>query len=432
MQHLQESHRVFYHASFNRIGNKFWPLSHFGTYKAAIHRIKNLIDDSVDDATPFQERNVYLYPVTLKIKNTLHTPDIYNERPFVVWEVATYIAKKFHKSLTDEQKHLVHILMKNKTTPLSCKRLEHLLSTLGYDGLSYTNKIEDPGHRSFINLNSNQAEIGYDPIVLKASEIYYHKKHKETKEPELVTEPIPEPDPIPEEIPIEPIVVNKPEPKPKDQRPQELGEAYFYANDDLIDIEPYTNHRDWLLKNSDIYGFQSNNITNVPWEAYKNGFIRLIWDQGGKWQSRVDTVYGNVLYINGFSHDIWRNIKNIMNGERWAGYIDTVVIEHLKEVDGKTNWYHTDIIKDNALESLYRGKKPKKELAPTDAIYGGDALVKKLVYPNRIMNNLNDKSEKNLIELFNQHYFTPNKFDIYSDVPQNKYVDQEVNYHIYS
>lgn len=399
MQHLQESHRVFYHASFNRIGNKFWPLSHFGTYKAAIHRIKNLIDDSVDDATPFQERNVYLYPVTLKIHNTLHTPDIYNERPFVVWEVATYIAKKFHKSLTDEQKHLVHRLMKNKTTPLSCKRLEYLLSTLGYDGLSYINKIEDPGHRSYINLNSHQVELGDEPIVLKASEIYYHKKSKHQKEPEL--EPIPEPEPVPEEIPPEPVVViNKQEPKSKDQRPQELGEAYFYADDDLVDIEPYTNHRDWLMKNTKV---SVTHPTKILWEAYKNGFIRLLWDQGGKWQSGVGKDQGNVLYINGFSNDIWRNIKNIMNEARWVGHIDTVVIEHLKEIDGKPNWYHTDIIKQDALESLYRGKKPKRELAPADAIYGGD--VTNLVRPNRIMNHLNDTSKKNLIEMFNQHFF---------------------------
>jgi len=199
MQHLKEmSQRVFYHASFDKIGSRFWPLSHFGTYKAAIHRIKHLIDDSVDDASPFQEHQVYLYPVRLSISHPLHTPDIYNERPFVVWEVATYIVKKFHKTLTPEQKHLVHRLMKSKTTPLSCKRLEHLLSTLGYDGLTYTNKVEDAGHRSLINLNSSQVELGDAPIVLKASEIYYNRRHKHHH-----TEEIPEPEPIPDEIPTE-------------------------------------------------------------------------------------------------------------------------------------------------------------------------------------------------------------------------------------
>ena len=171
------SQRVFYHASFDKI-SRFWPLSHFGTYNAAIHRIKNLIDDSVDDATPFQEQMVYLYPVRLHIQHPLRTPDLYNERPFVVWEVATYIVKKFHKTLTPEQKHLVHQLMNSKTTPLSCKRLEHILSTLGYDGLIYSNKVEDSGHRSFVNINSSQVELSDKPILLKSSEIYYRRQRK--------------------------------------------------------------------------------------------------------------------------------------------------------------------------------------------------------------------------------------------------------------
>jgi hypothetical protein len=399
MQNLSKT-LTLYHSSFVEI-SKFYPLTHFGTRKAAVDRLKNTIDDMTDDATPFKDRKVYIYPVKLSISSPLHTPDIYNERPFVVWEVATHITKT--SDLTHEQRKIAKWLMKSKTTPVSCKKLQNLLQSMGYDSLMYHNTVEDPGKLSYINLSSSQVKIG-EPIVMKASEII---------------------DLIPEKIE---------ETMKELERPKELGEAYFYINDELIDIDPYRNHRDWLVANATKLGlpdYIQKTQTKALWEGYKKGFVRLVWDQGGKWMAGAGTGQGNVLYINGVVQDVWNNIKSILNEPRWLGHIDTVVIEYVREKDGKPNWYQTDIFKGGDLESLYRGKRPRKQLAPPDAIYGGEQTGEDLMRANKLMNELNDNVPEKLFEFFNQHFLTSDKFDINGGIPQNKYVLQKTNDNIY-
>lgn len=407
MQNLSNN-LTLYHSSFIEI-KKFYPLTHFGTWKAAIDRLENTIDDMTDDATLFQDCKVYIYPVNLLIGNPLHTPDIYNERPFVVWEVATHIAKTL--SLTDEQQKITKELMKSKTTPSSCKKLQMLLASVGYDGLMYHNTVEDPGKLSYINVSSSQVKIG-KPIVMMASEIV---------------------DLIPKKI-IDNTEEKIEETMKEIDRPKELGEAYFYINDELIDIEPHRNHRDWLVANALKLGlpdYIQTKQTKALWEGYKKGFVRLVWDQGGKWTVGAGTGQGNVLYINGVVRDVWNNIKSILHEHRWLGHIDTVVIEYVREVNGKPNWYQTDIFKGNDLESLYRGKRPRKQLAPSDAIYGGEPTGEDLMRANKLMNELNDNVPEKLFELFDACFFTTDKFDINGGIPQNKYVLQGTNDNIY-
>lgn len=162
---------IHYHASFDQI-KKFWSLSHFGTYKAALSRIVDVLDDIVDDATPLQEQDVLLYPVRLKIDNPLRTPDIYNERPYIVGEVSDYLLRKLRKSMTDDQIQRAHRLSERMSTPVSVKQLSQLLSELGYDALSYVNKVEDPGHISYINLSSDQVEVLSKPMRIPSTSLY--------------------------------------------------------------------------------------------------------------------------------------------------------------------------------------------------------------------------------------------------------------------
>lgn len=163
--------RIYYHATFDLI-TKFWPLTHFGTYKSAISRIIDVLDDVHDDASPFYDRDVLLYPVRLNIQNPLKTIDLYNERPYVVPEVASYVLNKYKKFMDAEQKDAWYKLLNVTTTPKNTKKLAEILESMGVDGLTYRNKVEDPGHYSMINLHSNQVSIMGKPLTIPAKELY--------------------------------------------------------------------------------------------------------------------------------------------------------------------------------------------------------------------------------------------------------------------
>lgn len=394
------SQHVLYHASFDPI-NKFWPLSHFGTYKAALHRIRSVLEDTFDDATPFEDWPVFLYPVRLNIYNPLRTTDIYNERPYVVGETATWILNHKLKMLDDEAKGLAHKLKNATTTPATTRRLAQLLKLIGHDGLVYRNRVEDPGHLSWINLSSDQVTMTGKPIQLSSSEILYGRKR------DLVEAA---------------------------DRPAELGEGYFWIDGHLVDIRPERNHRDWLVNNAERLGLPSwvsSKPSKALWEGYKRGILRVVWDPKGAWRTGAAHGQGRVLYINGTERDVWRNMRAVLNHPHWQGMIDSVVLEYVRDLSGKPNWYHTDIFRGGALESLYRGKRPRRELAPSNAAYGGEPSVDQLREVNHLMNNLNDTPGP-ILEMFNQHFLSSEFFDFLKHVPQNKYVLQDINYNVYT
>jgi hypothetical protein len=177
MQIFESAQPILYHASFHRI-RKFWPLTHFGTYKAALSRIIDVLDDTVDDATGVPDTPVLLYPVRLEFDNPLRTRDTYNERPYIVEEVSAYVSKKFRRDLTPDLQTQLQRLQMSKTTPHSIKKLTQVLHELGYDVISYTNRVEDPGHKSFMNLTSDQVHMWAPPIKISAHKLFELKKHK--------------------------------------------------------------------------------------------------------------------------------------------------------------------------------------------------------------------------------------------------------------
>jgi hypothetical protein len=362
------SQRIWYHATFDPI-QKFWPLSHFGTYKAAISRMIDVLDDIHDDAHPFYDRDILLYPVRLNIQNPLKTVDVYNERPYVVPDVAAYILNKKSNTLNDVIKSQLHKLLNVTTTPKNTQKLTDILSQMGHDGLTYRNRVEDPGHLSMINLTSDQVEIVGAPLHIPAREVYQMPKR-------AIWE--------------------------SDARPRELGQAYFWIDNKLVDITPERNHRDWLIHHMDQLGLDPI-IQEKPhkalWHAYQKGMIRLVWDPESLWKAGAGAHEASVLYINGFERDVWQHMKQIMNSSPWAGEVKSVVVEYVRRVNGAPDWFHTDIFKGGDLESLYRGRRPRRQVAPPNATYGGDEHMWE---QNRAMNDLNDQPG-HLFEMWHAH-----------------------------
>lgn len=183
-------------------------------------------------------------------------------------------------------------------------------------------------------------------------------------------------------------------------RPTDLGEAYFYFRNKVVDIKPYRNHRDWLIdhgKELDLPDYVFTKSSKALFESYKLGFIRIVWDKGGSWQQGATTNidHEKALYINGIDDIVWANMRGIMNSEIWAGNIDLLVIEYLDIVDGKPKWNRDEIFKIRDLgplkfDELYRGRQPKRSLAPAGAIWGGDDLPKSFIL-NKQRNIDNDK-----------------------------------------
>ena len=378
--------RIFYHATFDPI-KKFWPLTHFGTYKSAISRIIDVLDDVHDDVNPFYDRDVLLYPVRLNIQNPIKTIDLYNERPYVVPEVAAYVLNKYHKRMDVDQKQEWHKLLNVMTTPRNTKKLAELMQHMGYDGLTYRNKVEDPGHYSMINLHSDQVAIIGKPLTIPARELYQMPKR-------AIWE--------------------------SDARPKELGQAYFWIQHKLVDVAPYRNHRDWLLAHREQLGLDpvvQEKPHKALWHAYQKHVIRLVWDPESLWKAGAGAQEAAVLYINGFDRDVWANMKHIMNSEPWVGKVKSVVVEYVRDVNGKPDWYLTDIFKGGDLESLYRGRKPRRQIAPPNATYGGEP---QLYEQNAIMNHINDQPGA-VFEMWHAHILDTTFFHKHVHVPQNGY-----------
>jgi hypothetical protein len=177
MNIFESAQPLMYHATFHRI-RKFWPLSHFGSYRAALSRIVDVLDDIVDDATSVPDRPVLLYPVRLSCEHALRTRDMYNERPYIVGEVSGFILNKYKRELTADQMDMLKNLTNRVTTPRSSQELAQVLQDMGYDCLSYRNKVEDPGSLSYINLTSDQVHMWAAPLQIPARKLYALKKHR--------------------------------------------------------------------------------------------------------------------------------------------------------------------------------------------------------------------------------------------------------------
>ena len=166
------------------------------------------------------------------------------------------------------------------------------------------------------------------------------------------------------------------------ERPNSLGKAYFYC-DGVVDIAPYRNHRDWLLDHAKEIGLPEyihEQPSKALFESYKLGWLRIVWDETGDWsQARHKVNFGHerALYVNGTEPDIWAKLAAITNSKIWAGKIDLLVIEYLDIIDEKPHWTRNEFYRLSELgyvrfDELYKGRRPKRQIAPSNAIWGGD------------------------------------------------------------
>lgn len=368
---------ILYHASLQPV-NTFRPFSHFAPYNQALSKMRtDLLSKGVPEyAAPVTQ--VFLYPVNLNITKPFVTKDVFDSRPHVIADVTAHVLQNKVSRLQESQKHKLRSLINERTTPKSERELGQVLQELGHDGLAHDSQ-------NFYNIHENQVTVLGAPLHVPVSHL---------------------------------LEVNQTHLWEADARPKELGLAYFWILGRLVDISPYRNHKDWLLahqKELDLDPTILEKPHKALWSAYQKHVIRLVWDPETLWKSGAGAQESAVLYINGFESDVWKNIAKIMNSEPWVGRVKTVVIEYVKSVNGKPNWYQTDIFKAGDLESLYRGRKPRRQLAPINAKYGGEP---DLWEHNHIMNQVNDKPGA-VIEMWHAHLLDPTFFHTHNHMPRN-------------
>ena len=178
------------------------------------------------------------------------------------------------------------------------------------------------------------------------------------------------------------------------ERPADLGAAFFYFDGKLVDIAPHRNHRDWLLEHvMELPRYVLDTPSKALFEAYKLGWIRIVWDIGGVWQHGKAANQGNTIYLNGIDKYVWQSIKGIMNSDVWIGVIDNVVIEYLDIIDDNPKWnrtdiYHLDNLGYENFDNLYKGRKPNRSLAPSNAVM--PFYAEETFYANKRRNIQND------------------------------------------
>lgn len=370
---------------------QFGSLSVFGSVAAQLSEFsqkRGALLESVD--------SVRVYPVQLSIKRALVTANLYESRPLIVSRVAQTLLPAV-KPTGGPAANLLKDLCEQRTTPRSVGQLQEALTRLNIDGLAYRNG----SGFCVINLDPSQVRVAGEPLIVGRETIRERYQHALEEE----------------------------------ARPAELGDAYFWIDGQLVDISPERNHRDWLVKNQESLGlpdYIQQKPVRALWEGYKRGIIRIVWDRGSRWRVGAGHGQGNVLYINGFERDVWSNMRPILNQRPWVGEVNTVVIEYVREVNGKPNWYHTDIFKGGAVEALYRGRRPRRERLPPDAVYGGEPGVHMVREVNHMMNTINDSAPQKVLEMFNGHFMSTGFFDKFKHVPHNGYMTHPGhNYNVY-
>lgn len=158
MSTLAEKNSTFFHASKRSDIDRFFPLSHFGTVKAAQDRAK-----SWDEA--------HLYEVEIDFTKALRVPDFMpsdNRSGLHTWmrlvDQLHYDVKP--KAITSEQRGAVFSagaprVEGSRTVyddQAACQALATMLSAR-WDALVYVNEFEDVGSTSLILLNPDKCRI---------------------------------------------------------------------------------------------------------------------------------------------------------------------------------------------------------------------------------------------------------------------------------
>jgi hypothetical protein len=166
-----------YHGSPKRNirSKRFWPLSHFGTEKAAQDRMKMYAKHKkVFGANPNFDYRVYQVelninnPAMIKDEDVSHDPTqfafaLHKAKIFSKLEMMTVTVWPTIKSTSHDDYQEANLearkYPREKQRQVSAKQLIKLLKSKGYDGMVYKNKHEDRGSLSYVILDASQARI---------------------------------------------------------------------------------------------------------------------------------------------------------------------------------------------------------------------------------------------------------------------------------
>jgi hypothetical protein len=178
-QAAQTGHEVVHHISPHDI-DKFHPLTHFGTYKAAravgsqLH--VNDIEREFGHPSP-EERERFHYKARLVNKgNTFHLSNdgSLSHTPDTLIHHLRRDGVLSHDEANNHLKHVVGLMSKHKT-PNSQEAKEYVgnvIRSQGIHTLSYVNDIEHPGNKSYIITHPNQVHvIKKTKIFVKSNQI---------------------------------------------------------------------------------------------------------------------------------------------------------------------------------------------------------------------------------------------------------------------
>lgn len=140
-----------YHGTDAEI-DQFYPLTHFGSLSAALGRMK---DKKMGTGR--------IYQVTLDIKNPATIKDLksVSHGPIATTHALTGKKNVFsHEEMLDIVTHPdLDIMDFAANKQATMKKLIAALQAKGFDSIKYINKVEDPGHTSYIILDPAQVNV---------------------------------------------------------------------------------------------------------------------------------------------------------------------------------------------------------------------------------------------------------------------------------
>lgn len=155
---------VFYHGSLASFDPEaFLPFSHFGTLKAALQRVGELLSKA---SSPTDM--AYLYPVFCQVRNPFRIADGKNWKhsPCALADMLFYGR---HKLITSSERS--EVLSAHSDPDTAFRILAGIVEAKGYNGFVYTNKHEDTGSQSVICLHAHQIQPESEPTSILLPDI---------------------------------------------------------------------------------------------------------------------------------------------------------------------------------------------------------------------------------------------------------------------
>jgi hypothetical protein len=148
-QALPGESEVVHHSSFDNF-DKFHPLSHFGTHKAARERHSTLKFGYPED---YDHLKPVTYTARLKLGHVVDLPDV--DADHSLYGIAHQLHSAGH--ISEKQRDHLHNTLKGLGD--KSHQFGHELNKMGINTMRYENEAEDPGSKSYIITHPDQVRI---------------------------------------------------------------------------------------------------------------------------------------------------------------------------------------------------------------------------------------------------------------------------------